>query len=499
MDAILLIVVLIFSVVVHEVAHAWQARREGDDTAERLGRITLNPVPHLDLIGSFMVPLLLYFSAQRLPVRVGQAGPREPGQLPGPEVGRHPRVAGGHRLEPRVWRCCPRCRRGRRAQAGDRGRAPWGASPTRSVQMAAYGIIINLILAFFNLIPIPPLDGSHVLFHLLPRPAGAPVPRGGALRPPGLMALLFLLPGAFNVLLWPVTGSWASPTPSSACGSDRRRGPGPARRASSSSRSIASRARWTSCCTSSARRTSTSSTSPSRRSPTSSCRPSGGSRPTTWTRPGEFLEMAATLVRIKAQMLLPRSEEEEDEDPRAELVRRLLEYEQIREISQRLSAAEADRARRFGKGYNPPRPRRPVADTPAGDHVGRGLRGRAGGRDARARARAAPGDPADGGHGGQDRPDPRRAAGEHARRVQQPAAGLPGEDARRDDLPGRTGADPAPPPLPPADQPVRRAVDLPPGGGRPGARGAGGRGGPRAGARGSEHEAVHEEEGAAPA
>jgi segregation and condensation protein A len=79
---------------------------------------------------------------------------------------------------------------------------------------------------------------------------------------------------------------------------------------------------------------------------------------------GEFLEMAATLVRIKAQMLLPRTDEEEDDDPRAELVRRLLEYEQIREIARRLAAAQADRARRFGKGYNPPRPRTQVADTP---------------------------------------------------------------------------------------------------------------------------------------
>ena len=54
---------------------------------------------------------------------------------------------------------------------------------------------------------------------------------------------------------------------------------------------------------------------------------------------GEFLEMAATLIRIKAQMLLPRHEGEEDQDPRAELVRRLLEYEQIREISTRLQSA----------------------------------------------------------------------------------------------------------------------------------------------------------------
>jgi segregation and condensation protein A len=79
---------------------------------------------------------------------------------------------------------------------------------------------------------------------------------------------------------------------------------------------------------------------------------------------GEFLEMAATLVRIKAQMLLPRPIDDEDGDPRAELVRRLLEYEQIREISLRLRAAEADRGRRFGKGYIPPRPKMPRTEVP---------------------------------------------------------------------------------------------------------------------------------------
>ena len=57
MEALIFMVVLIGSVVVHEVAHAWQARREGDTTAEELGRITLNPLPHLDLFGSFIVPL----------------------------------------------------------------------------------------------------------------------------------------------------------------------------------------------------------------------------------------------------------------------------------------------------------------------------------------------------------------------------------------------------------------------------------------------------------
>jgi segregation and condensation protein A len=74
-------------------------------------------------------------------------------------------------------------------------------------------------------------------------------------------------------------------------------------------------------------------------------------------RAGEFLEMAATLVRIKAQMLLPRRDSEtgELEDPRAELVRRLLEYEHFREAAQRLEQAQADRARHFARGFVPPR------------------------------------------------------------------------------------------------------------------------------------------------
>lgn len=79
---------------------------------------------------------------------------------------------------------------------------------------------------------------------------------------------------------------------------------------------------------------------------------------------GEFLEMAATLIRIKAQMLLPRREEDEDEDPRAELVRRLLEYEQIREVTQHLQSAEGERARRYGKGYLEVRARPLPADSP---------------------------------------------------------------------------------------------------------------------------------------
>ena len=76
-------------------------------------------------------------------------------------------------------------------------------------------------------------------------------------------------------------------------------------------------------------------------------------------RAGEFLEMAATLVRIKAQMLLPRRQGDDLdlEDPRTELVRRLLEYEHFRDAADRLEEAEADRSRHYGRGFVPPRPK----------------------------------------------------------------------------------------------------------------------------------------------
>ncbi len=82
-------------------------------------------------------------------------------------------------------------------------------------------------------------------------------------------------------------------------------------------------------------------------------------------RAGEFLEMAATLVRIKAQLLLPRPElDGELEDPRAELVRRLLEYEHFREVARRLEEGEAERVRHYGRGYIPPRTRAEAAPAP---------------------------------------------------------------------------------------------------------------------------------------
>jgi segregation and condensation protein A len=81
-------------------------------------------------------------------------------------------------------------------------------------------------------------------------------------------------------------------------------------------------------------------------------------------RVGEFLEMAATLIRIKAQLLFPRRNEDDEDDPRVDLVRRLLEYEHFREVAGVLVRSERERARFFPKGFLPPRPVRPLSELP---------------------------------------------------------------------------------------------------------------------------------------
>ena len=203
MEAILIVAVLIFSVVVHEVAHAWQARREGDDTAEQLGRITLNPISHLDPFGSFIVPFGLYLLnigflfGWAKPVPVNPAKYRSPvwGDI---RVSLAGIVANlilavlatlGAAIVLKVTSLT--------------GSPPSRLSETLSL-MAYWGILINLVLAFFNLIPIPPLDGSHVLFHALPRPVAVWYAQVGRYGLPLLIALLFFRNDLFTYIMWPV-------------------------------------------------------------------------------------------------------------------------------------------------------------------------------------------------------------------------------------------------------------------------------------------------------
>ncbi len=203
MELLILLPPLLLAVVIHEVAHAWMARRQGDDTAARLGRLTLNPARHLDPFGSFLVPLALWAThapflfgwAKPVPVDarnfrdyrrgdvlVSLAGPASNFALAGVSV-----VA----AVAFVWL----------------GRVAPAIEPASEflVDMARFSVFINALLGIFNLVPIPPLDGSHVLVHALPPELARAYRRAGRFGFLILVGLLLLVPGVFDVLLWPVS------------------------------------------------------------------------------------------------------------------------------------------------------------------------------------------------------------------------------------------------------------------------------------------------------
>ena len=197
MGILLFAPVLLLSIVVHEVAHAWQARREGDTTAEQLGRITLNPVRHLDLVGSVIVPLMLYFSNAGVLFGWAKPVPVDPRNF------RHLR-AGDIRVSLAgivsnlglavLFTLC----------ATVLEQIPSSGPVVIVTRMCEFGIFINLVLAFFNLIPIPPLDGSHVLYQLLPERLAESYRSVGRFGFLILIGLVFFFPGVLGFLLTPV-------------------------------------------------------------------------------------------------------------------------------------------------------------------------------------------------------------------------------------------------------------------------------------------------------
>lgn len=163
---LLLIPVLLLSLTVHEFAHAWAARRLGDDTAERMGRLTLNPLAHADLFGTFILPLLNVPFGWAKPVPVNPARFRQ-----GVNMGRGMMItslAGPFSnlllgivsaiLLGIVARLAPDL------GAGGDGR---GAAHIAAAFLLSM-IQMNVVLAVFNLLPIPPLDGSRIVDAFLP-------------------------------------------------------------------------------------------------------------------------------------------------------------------------------------------------------------------------------------------------------------------------------------------------------------------------------------------
>jgi Zn-dependent protease len=196
---------LVFAMVAHEYAHAVVALQQGDDTAYSLGRVTLNPIPHIDPWMSLALPTLLYFmtsgsfifgGAKPVPVNSRKFRHYRRGDILVSAAG----VTTNFVLA-LVWALLF-------VGLGLVGRSLPSATTVLDTaqQMMMYGIRINLILCFFNLIPIPPLDGSHLLYHALPARLGTQyrtLQRFGYLP---LFALLFLFRPALSILLAPVFG-----------------------------------------------------------------------------------------------------------------------------------------------------------------------------------------------------------------------------------------------------------------------------------------------------
>ena len=151
---------VLFAITVHEAAHGYAARHFGDDTAHLLGRITLNPVKHIDPMGTIVMPLLLYFAtsgsflfgyAKPVPVHFGNL--RNPKRdmvwvaLAGPGANLAQALLWGAAMYLLLW---------------------LGLTERFFLEMCRAGILVNVVMFAFNLFPLPPLDGGRILVGLLP-------------------------------------------------------------------------------------------------------------------------------------------------------------------------------------------------------------------------------------------------------------------------------------------------------------------------------------------
>jgi Zn-dependent protease len=183
-DGMLLVIdliVVIFSVMVHEVSHGYAAERLGDPTARLAGRLNLNPLNHLDPVGSILVPLALHFSGAPIfgwakPVPYNPMNLRDP-------VGGEAKIAAAGPLSnfflAAVFGIFVRILSGT------------GANPIL-LEFLRIIVLQNIALGIFNFLPLPPLDGSKVLFAILPRTEGG-YQIAAFLEQYGFVILLFMI------------------------------------------------------------------------------------------------------------------------------------------------------------------------------------------------------------------------------------------------------------------------------------------------------------------
>lgn len=208
--------VLLFSLSLHEAAHAWMSNRRGDPTARRLGRITLNPLPHMDWLGTVVLPLIALTTGAPL-FGWGKPVPVDARFL------WHPRrdllwiAAAGPISNMGLATLCAVGGRSMVWGVPHLGKVPLFQTPLWETVFSAcftichVGVILNLALAFFNLIPIFPLDGGSVLRGLLPARA---VVRYDEVSRYGMFLLMALfLSGGLRFLAIPISvaAAWLLP------------------------------------------------------------------------------------------------------------------------------------------------------------------------------------------------------------------------------------------------------------------------------------------------
>jgi Zn-dependent protease len=198
--------ILLFSVIAHEIAHGWAALRQGDRTALDAGRLTWNPKPHIDPFFTILLPLMTIAGSVAAGGRPMVFGGAKPVPVD-PRNYRHP-VRGdiivslaGVATNAIILVGCVLLF----ALTGALGRAVPALLATLGVMqaMCVYGVQLNALLIAFNLLPIPPLDGSHVFKYLLPRPLAIQYVRFGRF---GFIALIALLAWGERILY-----AWMSP------------------------------------------------------------------------------------------------------------------------------------------------------------------------------------------------------------------------------------------------------------------------------------------------
>lgn len=182
---------LMFAIILHEVAHGWVANKLGDHTARDMGRLTLNPLPHIDIVGTIIMPLLCMFFLKGIIFGYAKPVPINPYNFHNPKRGMALSSLAGPGINIALALLFSFLLRVVISPIKDLVTDQiweWIAEPI--ALMLGYGVIINVALAVLNMIPIPPLDGSRLLYWILPNKFAAVYYR---LEPFGMIILLALM------------------------------------------------------------------------------------------------------------------------------------------------------------------------------------------------------------------------------------------------------------------------------------------------------------------